>query len=45
MSQIVKKHRPVTLNGTGPASDPFAKLNKFFESNTLSREECSNIIA
>ena len=48
MSQIVKKHKSVTLDsgGAGRAvSDPFAELNKFFENDPLSREECPDIIA
>lgn len=49
MSQIVKKHYrdSGTLYNGGPARapDPFAELNKFFESEPLSREECSDIIA
>ena len=48
MSQIVKKHKSVTLDSgvSGrAASDPFAKLNKFFENDPLSREECPDIIA
>ena len=46
MSQIMKKHKSVTLNSsTIPASDPFAELNMFIESNPLSREDCPDIIA
>ena len=44
MSQIVKKCKSVAFNSRAPASDPFAKLNKFIESDPLSREECSDII-
>ena len=46
MSQIVKKHKSVTLNSSAaPASDPFAELNMFIESDPLSREDCPDIIA
>ena len=45
MSQIVKKAKPATLNREGQVSDPFAELNKFFNSDPLSRMECPDIIA
>jgi len=44
MTQIVKKAKP-TSNREGQVSDPFAELNRFFESDPLSRTECPDIIA
>jgi hypothetical protein len=45
MTQIVKAAKPATSNRDGQVSDPFAELNRFFESDPLSRTECSDIIA
>jgi hypothetical protein len=46
MAQIVKKAKPATWNREAQAqvSDPFAELNRFFESDPLSRIECPDII-
>lgn len=45
MTQIVTKAKPATLHREGQVSDPFAELNRFFESEPLSRMECPDIIA
>ena len=45
MTQIVKAAKPATSNREGQASNPFAKLNRFFESDPLLRTECPDIIA
>ncbi len=45
MSQIVKAAKPVTSSRESQVLDPFAELNKFFDSDPLSRTECPNIIA
>jgi hypothetical protein len=45
MTQIVKQAKPTTSNREGQVSDPYAELNRFFESDPLSRTECPNIIA
>jgi hypothetical protein len=45
MTQVVKKAKPATSNGEGQVSDPFAELNRFFESDALLRTECPDIVA
>jgi hypothetical protein len=45
MTQIVKAAKPATSNRERQVSDPFAELNRFFESDPLSRTECPDIIA
>jgi hypothetical protein len=45
MTQIVKAAKPVISNREDQVSDPFAELNRFFESDPLSRMECPDIIA
>jgi hypothetical protein len=45
MTQIVKAAKPATSNRERQASDRFAELNRFFESDPLSRTECPDIIA
>ena len=44
MTQIVKAAKPATSARKGQTSDPFAELNKFFESDPLLRTECPDII-
>ncbi|KAN0105155.1 hypothetical protein V8E52_011317 [Russula decolorans] len=45
MTQIVKAAKPATSNRERQVSDLFAELNRFFESDPLSRTECPDIIA
>jgi hypothetical protein len=45
MTQIVKAATPATSNREGQVSDPFAELNRFFDSDPLSRSECPDIVA
>ena len=45
MAQIVKKANPATSNREAPNCDPFVELNRFFDSDPLSRMECPDIIA
>jgi hypothetical protein len=45
MTQIVKAAKPAISNRERQVSDPFAELNRFFESDPLSRTDCPDIIA
>jgi hypothetical protein len=45
MTQIVKAAKPATSNRERQVSNLFAELNRFFESDPLSRTECPDIIA
>jgi hypothetical protein len=45
MSKIVKRAKPALSSGVGQVSDPFAELNRFMDSDPLSRAECPDIIA